>query len=198
MSLLLESIKLFNGEYFNVSYHEQRMNRSLKALCGFSEHFDLDEFLDKVDRPVDGLYKCRLTYDEESKDIEFLKYIPKEINTLQVVEHERIIYNYKYADRTLINRLYERRRSCDDILIVRQHLVTDTSYANIVFRRGRNWYTPWSPLLKGTMRAFLLERNIIREEEIRLEDVATFEGFKLINAMIGFDSEEKPVTNIIF
>ncbi|MEP6734813.1 MAG: aminotransferase class IV [Chryseolinea sp.] len=198
MSLLLESIKLLNGEFMNVSYHEQRMNRSLKDLCGFIGHFDLDEFLNKVEGPKDGLYKCRLVYDEDSKDIEFLKYTPRSVGSLLVVEHDRIIYNYKYTDRTLIDRLFDRRGSNDDILIVRQGIVTDTSYANIAFRKGKRWYTPWSPLLKGTMRAYLLERNIIQEEEIRLEDVETFETFRLMNAMIGFESDESPVANIIF
>jgi 4-amino-4-deoxychorismate lyase len=198
MSLLLESIKLLDGEFMNVSYHEQRMNRSLKDLCGVTDHFYLDEFLDKVEPPQHGLYKCRLVYDENSKDVEFLKYSPRAVNTLCVVEHDRIIYNYKYADRKLINRLFERRGASDDILIVRQGVVTDTSYANITFRKGKRWYTPWSPLLKGTMRAYLLERNIIHEDEIRLEDIETFETFRLINAMIGFESAESPVTNIIF
>lgn len=198
MSLLLESIKLLDGEFTNVSYHEQRMNRSLKALCGFSGHFDLDEFLDKLERPRRGLYKCRLVYDDDSKDLEFLKYTPRAVNTLRVVQHDRINYSYKYTDRTLINKLFESRASSDDILIIRRGLVTDTSYANIVFRKDNRWYTPWSPLLKGTMRAYLLERNIIHEDEIRLEDIKTFETFRLINAMIGFESAESPVTNIIF
>jgi branched-subunit amino acid aminotransferase/4-amino-4-deoxychorismate lyase len=32
-------------------------------------------------------------------------------------------------------------------------MVTDSSFANIVFKRGKKWYTPWAPLLKGTMRS---------------------------------------------
>ena len=40
------------------------------------------------------------------------------------------------------------------------------------------------------MRAYLLERNIIKEEEIRIEDIKTFESFKLINAMLEFDAPE--------
>ena len=197
MSLLLESIKLIDGEFRNLFYHERRMNRSLKFLCGTGEHFYLEDFLKKLDVPTQGLYKCRIAYDDFSRDVEFIPYQYKTINTLRVVEHDRVSYEFKYADRKVLNRLYELKKNCDDILIVKRGLVTDTSYANIVFRRGKYWYTPWSALLKGTTRSFLLERNLIQEEEIRVEDIKTFESFKLINAMLEFDSPEISISNIV-
>ena len=198
MSLLIESIKLLDGEYRNLFYHEQRMNRSLKILCGLHDFFNLEEFLQNIDRPSDGLYKCRIVYDDESREVEFLRYQPKTINSLRVIENDRISYEFKYLDRKTIDRLYDLRKNCDDILMVKRGLVTDSSYANIVFRKGKHWYTPWSALLKGTMRSALLERNIIQEEEIRLEDIRSFETFKLINALLEFDSPELDVSNIIF
>ena len=196
MSLLLESIRLDDGEFQNLFYHERRMNRSLKFLCGVQDHFDLEEFLSKIDRPTKGLYKCRIVYDDESKDIEFIPYQVRPINSLRVVEHDRVSYEFKYADRKLIDRLYGLKKDCDDVLIVKRGLVTDSSYANIVFRRGKRWYTPWSALLKGTMRSSLLEKNLIHEEEIRVEDIKTFESFKLINAMVQFEGAEVDISRI--
>ncbi|HEY5744506.1 MAG TPA: aminotransferase class IV [Chryseolinea sp.] len=198
MSLLLETIKLQDGEYQNLFFHEQRMNRSLKTLCGELDHFDLEEFLKHLERPAQGLFKCRIVYDEQSKEVEFIPYTPKPVNSLRVIEHDRISYEFKYADRKTLNKLYELRQASDDILIVKRGLVTDSSYANIVFRRGKHWYTPWSALLKGTQRAKLLERDVIHEEEIRVEDIETFETFKLINAMLEFESPEIDVSNIVF
>lgn len=198
MSLLLETIKLQDGEYQNLFYHEQRMNRSLKTLCGEFDHFDLEEFLKHLERPAQGLFKCRILYDEQSKEVEFMPYTPKPVNSLRVIEHDRISYEFKYADRKTLNKLYELRQASDDILIVKRGLVTDSSYANIVFRRGKHWYTPWSALLKGTQRTKLLERDVIHEEEIRVEDIETFETFKLINAMLEFESPEIDVSNIVF
>ena len=198
MSLLLETIKLQDGEYQNLFYHEQRMNRSLKTLCGELDHFDLEEFLKHLEKPVQGLFKCRIVYDEQSKEVEFIPYTPKPVSSLRVIEHDRISYEFKYADRKTLNKLYELRQASDDILIVKRGLVTDSSYANIVFRRGKHWYTPWSALLKGTQRAKLLERDLIHEEEIRVEDIETFETFKLINAMLEFESPEIDVSNIVF
>lgn len=197
MSLLIESIKLIDGEYKNLFHHEQRMNRSLKILCGSHDYFVLDEFLSKIEKPEKGLYKCRIVYDDEIKDVEFLPYQPKVISSLRIIEHDRIHYEFKYKDRKIIDRLFGLRKSCDDILIVKNGLVTDCSYANIIFRKNKRWYTPWSPLLKGTQRQSLLEKGMIEEEEIRKEDIKMFETFKLINAMVEFESPELSVENIV-
>lgn len=197
MSLLLESIKLVDGELRNLFYHERRMNRALKVLCGAHEHFDLERFFENLDLPTKGLYKCRMIYDDFSRDVEFIPYQYQTINSLRVVEHDRVSYEFKYADRKVLNRLYELRKNCDDILIVKRGYVTDTSYANIMFRRGKTWYTPWSALLKGTMRASLLERNLVMEEDIRIEDIKTFDAFKLVNAMWEFDAPELDISKII-
>ena len=198
MSLLIESIKLLDGTFYNLSHHEQRMNRSLKTLCGVHDHVDLEVLLSKVDVPTQGLFKCRIVYDDTSREIEFQPYQYKKIQSLRVVEHDRINYEFKYTDRKLINRLYELRKDCDDILIVKRGFVTDSSYSNIVFRKNNHWVTPWSALLKGTQRQKLLEQNIIQEDDIRMEDLRTFQSFKLINAMFEFDGDEIDVSNIVF
>lgn len=198
MSLLIESIKLLDGQFHNLFYHEQRMNRSLKMLCGVQENFNLENFLQQFERPTQGLYKCRLIYDDQSREVEFVPYQPKAIQKLRIVEHDRISYEFKFKDRKLINRLYELRNECDDILIVKKGYVTDSSFSNIVFRRNKKWVTPWSALLKGSMRTKLLERNVIDQEEIRIEDIKSFESFKLINAMLEFDGPEIEVSNIVF
>lgn len=198
MSLLIESIKLVDGEFRNIFHHEQRMNRSLKALCGAEEFFDLGKFLEHFDSPAKGLYKCRITYDDKVHDVEFLPYNTKDVKSLKIVEHDRVEYEFKYKDRSTLDRLYKKRDDCDDILIVKEGLVTDSSYSNIVFRRGKRLITPWSALLKGTMRQSLIESNVIQEEDIRVEDIPSFETCKLINAMLEFDSPEIDVSKIVF
>jgi len=198
MSQFIESIKLLDGEYKNLFYHEHRMNHTLKMLCGVTETFDLEEWLIHIDSPKNGLYKCRIVYDEEWREVEFLEYEYKPIKSLRIVEHDRISYEFKYLDRKRINQLFDLRKDCDDILIVKRGLVTDSSYANIVFKKDKTWFTPWSALLKGTMRAKLLQMNEIQEEEIRAEDIKTFESFKLINALVEFDAPEIDVSSIVY
>jgi 4-amino-4-deoxychorismate lyase len=197
MSLLIESIKLLDGKFLNLSYHEQRMHRSLQMLCGDDEPVELESFLNHFEPPKQGLYKCRIEYDEQSKDVEFVPYQQKPINSLRIVEHDRINYEFKYKDRRTIDRLFELRRECDDVLIVKRGYITDTSYCNIVFNRNGKWYTPWSALLKGTQRQNLLERNLIWEEDITPEDLSSFKSFKLINAMLEFDGPEIDVSHIV-
>jgi 4-amino-4-deoxychorismate lyase len=157
----------------------------------------LEEFLKRLDLPRQGLFKCRMVYDDFSRDVEFIPYQYRSINSLRVVEHDRISYEFKYCERKVLNRLFELRKTCDDILIVKRGLVTDSSISNIAFKKGKYWYTPWSPLLKGTTRAYLLERDVIKEEEIRVDDLKSFESFKLINAMLEFDSPEIDISNIV-
>ena len=197
MSLLIESIKLLNGTFHNLSYHEQRMHRSLQLLCGDSGDVNLEPFLDHFEKPKQGLYKCRILYDETSKDVEFIPYEPKAINSLRIVEHDRINYEFKYQDRKTIDRLFALRKECDDILIVKRGFLTDTSFCNIVFKRKGKWYTPWSALLRGTQRQCLLDKQMIREEDITPEDIKSFECFKLINAMVEFDGPEIDVSRIV-
>ena len=172
------------------------MNSSMMKLYGVAGSADLSQFLNSMDYPRTGLYKCRITYDDHSKMAEFLPYTFKPITSLKLVENDTILYEHKYADRSLINQLTERKGDCDDILIVKRGLVTDSSYANIVFRRGGKWYTPASYLLKGTMRENLLQSGRIIEKEIGVKDIANFEKFKLINAMLGFEGQECDISNI--
>lgn len=198
MSLLIESVKLLDGKFHNLFYHEQRMRRSLQQVCGSNEDFDLEEFLAGKTYPKQGLYKCRIVYDGQSKETTFVPYEPKAISRLKIVEHDRISYAFKFVDRKMIDHLFGLRGECDDILIIKAGMVTDCSFSNIVFRKGELWYTPESALLKGTMRQNLVDKNHIQQEEIRKKDILSFDTFKIINAMLEFDSPEIAVSNIVF
>jgi 4-amino-4-deoxychorismate lyase len=198
MSRLIESIKLLDGEFYNLRYHEQRMLRSLKALYGFNSTLKLGEFLRATEFPARGMHKCRIVYDEASTEISFAPYTPKRIAQVKIVEGNEIAYEFKFEDRAAIDRLFNFREGCDDILITKNGAVTDCSFSNIVFRSGEIWYTPASALLKGTMRQNLIDKNYIQEKEIHKNDIPAFETFKIINAMLEFDSPEIEVSNIVF
>ena len=198
MSLLIESIKLLDGKFCNLFYHEQRMLRSFHQLFGSSGgDLDLEKFLLDLDFPKEGLYKCRITYDDVSREVDFIPYQPKSIANLRIIEHDRVSYEFKYKDRKTIDRLYQLKKDSDDILIVKKGIVTDSSYANIVFRKGKEWFTPWAPLLKGTQRQKLIDLNKVMQEEIKAKDIRSFDTFKLINAMLEFDGPEIEVKNIV-
>jgi 4-amino-4-deoxychorismate lyase len=197
MSLLFESIKVVDGRFYNLFYHEQRMIRSLDMLWGVNEDVNLELFLSNLKVPAKGVFKCRVEYDAKSKQVEFVPYEPKSVRSLKVVEHDYIAYEFKYKHRKVINELFGRREDCDDILIVRKGNVTDSSYANVAFRKGKKWYTPESALLQGTMRQKLLDANKIQTVQIQITDIKSFDSCKLINAMLEFDAPEIDVSNIV-
>jgi len=52
---------------------------------------------------------------------------------------------------------------------------------------GKEWLTPEQPLLKGTQRAALLEKEQIETAVIGVDDLHYFTKVRLINAMIRFE-----------
>ena len=115
--------------------------------------------------------------------IEFEPHQHRRVESLKLVHADEIDYRYKYADRSKLQSLYLQRGDCDDILIVKKGRLSDSFYANVIFRKGNDWITPDTPLLPGTMRASLLNRGLIREESLKPDDLSLFQGIKLINAL---------------
>jgi 4-amino-4-deoxychorismate lyase len=91
----------------------------------------------------------------------------------------------------LINELLKQKDDCDDILIIKNGLVTDTSIGNILFLDGKQWITPDSPLLPGTSRARLINEGIVQEKKIQLSNISKFLGFQVVNALIPFSHENQ-------
>jgi len=215
MSRLLETIRFEDGKFSNLLYHQQRMNHSRKELFGCMDEIDLENtlhsagFIIRPQRATDlqsgsselekaqDLYKCRIIYSEKIEQLEFVPYNLPSINSLKIIFDDQIDYSHKFNDRTRINELFEKRENYDDILIVKNGFVTDTSVANILCRNGKKWLTPAHPLLKGTQRAYLLDKELIETANIRLQDLKYFEKTRLINAMIQFeDNLEISLLNI--
>jgi len=186
MSRLLESIRCENGKLQNLRFHQARMDVSFEVLFSEVNRIRLGD-IRVPGNCSEGLYKCRVTYAETLETVDFEPYQLPEINSLQLVTDDRIDYSLKYANRSDLARLLEKKGDCDEILIVRNGLVTDTSYSNILFFDGENWFTPASPLLRGTRRQQLLCEGKITPADIRVADFPRFEHTRLINAMIRFE-----------
>ena len=91
-----------------------------------------------------------------------------------------------------------KKENCDDVFIIKDGMVTDTSYCNIVFDTGNKLITPSTPLLKGVKRQQLLNEKIIEEQEIKQTDIKLFSKAFLINSMFDLDDKmEIAVKNII-
>lgn len=182
MKKFFETIKIENGKIYNIEYHNKRFLRTIK------ENFDLEKDInlkDFINPPKNGLFRCKIIYDRDILKVEYFPYKPKVIKTLKLIP-SNIEYNFKYLDRNELNSLYKKRENFDDILIVKDGLITDTSIANIAFFDGKTWLTPRKPLLKGTTREKLLRERKIFLEDIEAKDIKKFKKFALMNAMIGF------------
>ncbi len=188
---LLETIKIKNRQLQNIHWHNQRLNAARQKLFDFSDYWDLEKLITLPTDLTNQTYKCRVVYGQNIEKIEFVPYQPRPIQTLKIVHHPTIDYTFKYENRVELQHLYEQRGDCDDVLIVKNGCITDTYYCNIIFYDGKRWITPDSPLLKGTHRTMLLEKGIILEKRILLENLEQFQAFKLVNAMLNW--EDQPV-----
>ncbi len=189
MSLLLESIHLNNGEFRNLEYHESRMRASSHVVFNNNKGFNLSE-LKKESFPSFGLYKVRVVYDTQIRKVEFVPYEARSVDSLKLVHDNEIQYDHKFLGRTKLEYLYSLRGSADDVLIVKNGLITDSLYANVIFKKDANWFTPNSYLLKGTMRQSLLDKGVIKEASITVENYHHYQSCKLINSMLGMDGPE--------
>lgn len=189
MYQLFETIKIFNGEIYNVEYHNRRMNNSRNALFGCRDEIDLSVHIEAPNEFRSGLIKCNVIYSNKIESTKFFRYQMRKINSLKIVECDDIVYDHKFLNRNKLGELKRKNTKSDsqEILIVKNGFITDTSYSNVVLSDGTKWFTPSTPLLKGTKRFSLINSGLIHEEEISLKDVKKFTQIKLINAMIDLD-----------
>lgn len=179
---LLETIKIVDGEPLHLDYHQQRVENSLRTL-NLKNNFSLNDHLNP---PKDGIYRCRVIYNESILKIEYFPYTFSAINSLKLIHCDTIDYSLKYENRDQLNTLFDLRIDCDDILIVKDSLLTDTSKANVAFFDGSKWFTPATPLLYGTTRARLLDENKIFEKSLHVSDLSNFSKVAVLNALVDF------------
>jgi len=180
--LLFETISIKAAKLQNILYHNQRLNRSRRELFGVDNYIDLSRF---ISPPDSGNYRCRVIYSRDIESIEYIPYKPKDIKKILLVDSD-IEYKYKCLNRLELNNLLKRYKDYDDILIVRDRLLTDTTIANIALRRDGKWYTPQKPLLKGTTRQRLIDIGFLSTQDIDKSNLTDYDGFAIMNAMIDF------------
>jgi 4-amino-4-deoxychorismate lyase len=195
MCRLLESIYLCEGKFRNLHVHQERIRRSAQALFKQPVHWTLESVLEQANIPTHGLFKTRLVYDHECVKVEFIPYQAKPITSLKLVEAD-FTYAHKFENRESLNEVFNKRETCDDVIIVQNRFVTDATYANLIFKKDNRWFTPQTFLLQGTMRTQLLSDGKVLETKIQVDDLNQYESCKLINALLGFDAPEIPISAI--
>ena len=197
MHQFVETIRIEGGKAMNLPLHEARMNATRAHFAPHAAPISLQKWLD--DAPIsEERIKARVVYDADGVcETTFQTYKRREIQWLRMVEDNNISYTFKSTDRHELDRLLARRDGCDEVLIVKNGLVTDTSFTNVAFFDGHKWFTPTQPLLNGTMRQWLLLHGQLTEAQITPASLASFQRIMLFNAMIGAHELELPTTHII-
>lgn len=189
MSRLIETIRVSEGRAENLQYHLERMNDSSQAVFGDTLHWKPKDFIRDMEFPSTGVHKLRIVYDQTGKTSGLSPYTIRPVPSLTLVVDNDIAYDHKFENRTRLERF-------GDALFIKNDLVTDVSYANIIFMKDDRWYTPDSYLLNGTMRRYLLDNKKISERRITVGDIKSFTHFKLINAMLRDEGPASEISNI--
>ena len=158
---------------------------------------NLSEFLSQVAMPTYGRFKTRVIYDTEIRNVEFVQYEPRLVQSIKLIHDNDISYPHKFLNRSHLENLFGLRDAADDILIVKSGNFTDTFYANLIFKKENRWFTPSTFLLKGTMRQSLVDTGLIEEATINISNYNQFQSLKLINSMMGMDGPEIPISSIV-
>ncbi len=194
--LLLESIKVSDKQIHYLEYHQDRILKSSRDLFGATVRIDFEPIIAEIEALPSILFKLRITYNDSFFKYEFIPYTLPTINTLKLIHSNAVNYVYKYHDRHLLSNLYKRKQHYDDILIVKHGFLSDSYYCNLAFLQHGVWYTPSTPLLKGTKRQALLDQNQIISKPIPSNELSNFKSVSLFNAMIDLEEIIVPISHI--
>lgn len=197
MCRFVETIRLQNHELYNIALHQLRYENTARRFFGIG--YAIEDIAKVASQFVerDGVNKIRIVYDGSGiVNVACEAYEMKCVRTLRLVECNDIDYTYKYADRSELDKAMNMRGNCDNVVIVRNGLLTDTSYTNIALYDGKHWLTPAHPLLKGTALMRLLNEGKLVSADIKAEDVGKFSRLAMFNAMIDFGKMVLPVENV--
>lgn len=196
MCQFIETMCVEQGKIINLDYHLERIKNTRKHFWNTEKTVPTDQ-LSALAATQDSKAKLRFVYDKENiYDLSCTPYNTRKIERLKLLESNDIEYRYKSVDRSEINLLKAQTEPTDEIIIVKQNRLTDTSYTNIALFDGSQWITPSTPLLKGTRRAQLLDAGRLIEREVLATDLKSFQSISLINAMMDLEELVLSISSI--
>ena len=176
--MFFETIKCEDFEIFNLEYHQKRVAKTI------GKNFDLQEY---INPPTNELLRCKIVYNkDEILSVDYFPYKIRDIKSFKIVVDNSLDYSKKYLNRDKLDNLFLKKDSCDEIIILKNGVVTDTTIANIAIFYDGVWITSKNCLLEGTSRAKLIEKKEIFEKDISLDILKKASKIALMNAMIDF------------
>ena len=169
---------LITNKIQNLKYHNNRMNLTRKYFYNLPP-INLSNFVE-----IQPNKRVRVLYDKEILKVEYFDLVKREFKKLKIVEDNNIKYSFKSENREQLNSL--KVDGYDEVIIVKSGFITDTTISNLAFFNGKEWHTPKNPLLKGTKRAELLEKNFLIEKEIKIDNLINYKKVAMLNSIIEF------------
>jgi len=189
MPQLLETLKIQNNQAQLIDFHNQRLNTARKQIFGCKNFIDINDYINlpKDYQNNNQIIKCRVIYSVDIENITFEVYNKRAIKKLKLISVDDIDYSFKYLDRAIFDKLLKDNNidtKIEDIIIVKNGLLTDTSFSNIVLFDGEKFFTPKTPLLNGVKRQYLITQKKIVPINISINDLHKFKQIHLINALL--------------
>ncbi len=186
MSLFVESIKIRNGKIFLLDLHQERVHSTFSHF-GKEGNLNLEEICAGISFAGEDLFKLRIIYSlDRSYTTELIPYFASEISDFLLVLNNNVEYTFKSNNRDQFD-LMKGNADGAEIIIVKGHHITDTSYSNLIFLKDDEWFTPSTFLLNGVQRRNLLTLGKIKEVDIMVDNLKDYSHFKMINALNDFD-----------
>ncbi len=156
MSQFIESIKVEDKQIFLLELHQKRVDETFSNF-GKEGSINLVEIFKGLKHDEDGLYKFKITYDLTGKyRTQMIPYAMSEIASFELVENNSYDYSFKFENRKELEKMKILSKSAE-IIIVKNNHITDSSYSNLLFKKGKDWFTPKTYLLNGVQRQSLLK-----------------------------------------
>lgn len=190
-----EVICINDGQPLHLSYHLKRMEKTVRDIY----HQPMPELqLEIPDEARKGRFKCRIEYADAILSVAFSPYKQKQRRSVALVCDDHICYSYKSTDRRRLDYLVQQAK-VDDVIIVRNGMITDASYCNLVFEDFEGaLFTPSDALLHGTCRQRLIDSGVVEERSIRADEMLHYKTVYFINAMIPLhEAQQIPVNQIL-
>ncbi|MEM9674835.1 MAG: hypothetical protein AAF992_19735, partial [Bacteroidota bacterium] len=89
MCRFIETLCVRNGQVQHLAYHQERVDRSRHEVLKIGQTLALDQLLQVPEKwqTVERV-KCRLVYSADIEEISFSEYMPRTIQSLQLVVHD--------------------------------------------------------------------------------------------------------------
>ncbi len=183
--LFIETIRYAGGRLHLLDLHDSRMRDTQREVFGQVSCCLTEQLFHVPAHLADcEVVKCRVVYGREIEKIEYEAYTPRPLDRLRLVTDDAVDYHLKYLERSCL--AYPDVEHCDGegLVIVKNGLVTDSTYANLLFYAGEKVYTPSTPLLPGVMRRHLLATGCVEAVALRPADILPGNALGITHATI--------------